>query len=247
MLGFDALGRLALGQAPAGAQSLLPALYADVDAIHVPTLAASYTLAPALYSDADAFAAPGIAVGPVFFAPSLYSDADAFHAPAVAAATAPQTLTPALYSDPDAIPAPVAALLETLVPDSDISDGNWTASDLVSELYTLIDESAADDGDWIRSGMASADASADTTEIRLSNPITVPQMPFSVAYRYRKRGDTAATLFVQLMEGATERASWTREVDQDSFMEAEEFLTSVQFAAITDFSDLRIRFTAQRP
>ena len=70
--------------------------------------------------------------------------------------------------------------------------------------------------------------------------------PFSVAYRYKRIGTDTPTLRVQLMEGATSRASWDVAVSSDTFTDGEQFLTAAEFAAITDFTDLRVRFTAIR-
>ena len=84
----------------------------------------------------------------------------------------------------------------------------------------------------------------DVCEIGLANPTATLIRPFSVAYRYKRIGTDAPTLRVQLMEGATSRASWDVAVSNDTFTEVEQFLTAPEFAAITDFTDLRVRFTA---
>jgi len=131
---------------------------------------------------------------------------------------------------------------ETLAADADITDGGWLTDTGGASLFAAIDESVASDTDYIVSGASDPDM----CEIRLANPTTTMLRPFSVAYRYKRIGTDTMTLRVQLMEGATSRASWDVTVSNDTFADGEQFLTAPEFAAITDFTDLRVRFTAIR-
>ena len=133
---------------------------------------------------------------------------------------------------------------ETLAADADITDGSWLTDTGGTSLFAAIDESVASDADYIVSGAPDTDM----CEIRLANPSGVfCKTPFSVAYRYKRVGTDTPTLRIQLMEGATSRASWDVAVSVDSFTDGEQFLTAAEFTTITDFTDLRVRFTAIRP
>lgn len=136
----------------------------------------------------------------------------------------------------------VGSAMAMLVPDADITDGGWLTDTGGTSLFAAIDEAVASDTDYI----VSSDTDTDTCEIRLSDPSTTVARPFSVAYRYKRIGSDDITLRVALMEGATQRASWDTAVSSGTFTDAEQFLTAPEFAAITDFTDLRVRFTAIR-
>jgi hypothetical protein len=132
---------------------------------------------------------------------------------------------------------------ETLAADADITDGSWLTDTGGTSLFAAIDESVASDTDYIVSGAPDTDM----CEIGLANPSGVfCKTPFSVAYRYKRIGTDAPTLRIQLMEGTTSRASWDVAVSVDTFTDGEQFLTAAEFATITDFTDLRVRFTAIR-
>jgi hypothetical protein len=132
---------------------------------------------------------------------------------------------------------------ETIAADADVTDGGWLTDTGGTSLFAAIDESVASDTDYIVSGTSDSDM----CEIGLANPTATLTTPFSVAYRYKRIGTDTMTLRVQLMEGATSRASWDVSVSNDTFTDGEQFLTAPEFAAITDFTDLRVRFTAIRP
>lgn len=131
---------------------------------------------------------------------------------------------------------------ETIRPDADTSAGLWTPS-TGGSLFAMIDEAIADNADYIKSGLNPAN---DITKIRLSNPTGVLTTPISVDTRYKKEVNnaTAVNLKVRLLQGTTEIASWTYTGISSSFADASEPLTAPQIAAITDFNDLFIEFTA---
>ena len=104
-------------------------------------------------------------------------------------------------------------MMAMLAPDADITDGGWLTDTGGTSLFAAIDETVASDTDYI----VSSDTDTDTCEIRLSDPSMTLARPFSVAYRYKRIGTDTPTLRVQLMEGATSRASWDVAVSSGHF------------------------------
>jgi hypothetical protein len=134
-------------------------------------------------------------------------------------------------------------------PSSDISAGSWTTElGGTSNLYASIDEaSPANDADYIQSSALAPGGGSDTTEVKF----TAVDDPASsdghvVRYRYQRTGNNSTmTLTVSLRQGAsTEIAAWTHTNVASGLVTAEQTLTGVQADAITDYSDLRLRFVA---
>lgn len=119
-------------------------------------------------------------------------------------------------------------------PDSDITTGDWTSV----PLYAKVDEVAASDADFIS---ATGD---DYCEMGLSD-IEAPGAG-DVILRVRVRRPASsddATLIVKLMEGSTVITERLVDVTSSSFVTASLTLTSGEKAAITDWSDLRVRLS----
>jgi hypothetical protein len=133
--------------------------------------------------------------------------------------------------------------MATLSPDADVTDGGWLTDTGGASLFAAIDESVASDTEYI---ISSSTLDPDTCEVALGDPGATPGTPFSVAYRYKLSGTDAMMLRIQLMEGATSRALWDVAVSSTTYADGEQFLTAPEFASITDFTDLRLRFTATR-
>jgi hypothetical protein len=129
-------------------------------------------------------------------------------------------------------------------PDADTSTGSWTNEVDAAVLFPSIDEAIIDDADYIKS---SATPANDVCKIRLSDPLFSPAQPFSVNYRYRKSGSLQIDLTVRLLEGVTQIATFTHTNIADTFVTAEQILTTPQFTSITDFTNLFIEFTANKP
>jgi hypothetical protein len=128
-------------------------------------------------------------------------------------------------------------------PSSDISVGTWTPT----PLYQQIDEVTPSDADYIQSALNPAN---DTCEVKLS-AVEDPQgnTGHKVRYRYKKdaSGGNQVDLTVKLMCAAVEIASWTHTDIPETITPAEQTLTGPQADAITDYSNLRLRFIANKP
>jgi len=131
-----------------------------------------------------------------------------------------------------------------LFPDADITDGSWTDQDGGTNLFAAIDEPVLSDSDYIKS---SSNPVNDVCEVRLSDPGSAPSQPFEVFYRYKKSGGATIDLIVKLVQGTTVIATWTHNDISSSFVTASQVLSGGEFASITDFNDLRIRFEADIP
>ena len=133
-------------------------------------------------------------------------------------------------------------------PDSDVSDGSWVnQAGNNTNLYQSIDESGGeDDSDYV---ISTDDSSAsDTMEVGLSN-ISDPQGSSSHVVRYRAKGSDPSgfygipSLTVSLRQGTgTEIASSTNSSLTTSFADYNFTLSTSEANAITDYSDLRLRF-----
>ena len=124
---------------------------------------------------------------------------------------------------------------QLLAPVADISAGAWTPFS-GSDLYSMLDESSPDDADYIVSTTASS------CEMRLSVGAT-PSASGDRILRYRLLAGTG-NLAVALRQGSTPIAAWGPHALTASAQDFAQTLTAGQAAAITDYSDLRVVFTA---
>lgn len=134
-------------------------------------------------------------------------------------------------------------------PDQDVSKENWddaVGGDNDNILYDEIDESARNDADYATSGSLSLLDTSETWETGLTNVID-PQTSSNhiVKYVYRKNtaGGNVIDLTVRLIQGSTTIASWTHTNIGETFTLASQTLSAVQTDSITNYSDLRLRFT----
>ena len=131
-------------------------------------------------------------------------------------------------------------------PTTDVTDGTWTDQAGGVSLFAAIDEVTASDADYIQSAVATL--TADVAEIALGT-ITDPAVSTGHVVRYRYGKDTAAgdvvNLTVSLRQGtATEIASWTHAGLSEVTATVSQTLTAAQADAITDYTALRLRFSA---
>lgn len=135
-------------------------------------------------------------------------------------------------------------MTQVALPQVDVAAGSWIPSGAGS-LSSQIDEAVANDADFIYS--SNSPSVADISEVKLGT-ISDPGVDTGhiVRYRYKKSatGGDSIDLTVRLMQGGTEIASWTHS-NIDAVTTAAQTLTSGQAAAITDYSNLRLRFEAR--
>lgn len=131
-------------------------------------------------------------------------------------------------------------------PSYDVTTGTWIfPGSGGAPLYQAIDEITRDDNDFIQSANTPIN---DLCEIGFS-AVTDPQSDEDhwVRYTYRKEATAGRTIdiYVYLVQGTTVIASWTHlDVPGPTWTQANQPLTQVQAASITDYSDLRLRFVA---
>lgn len=152
--------------------------------------------------------------------------------------TVPQSAADTLTSMADAVSN---TRLQILRPISDISVGLWSAT----SLFQKIDEFTADDSDLILSATNPAN---DTCEVGLTTTASDPVSSTGhiLSYRYAKSASTGRTidLTVRLIQGTTILATFTHTNIGNTLTTTNQTLTGAQADSITNYGDLRIRFTA---
>lgn len=130
-------------------------------------------------------------------------------------------------------------------PDGTTIQGGWVNEAGGAALWSSIDEVTADDSDYIRS---MDNPVSDICQVSLTNVSGTISQPFYVGYRYGKAGagklGTSLGLIVSLKQGSTLIASWSHSDIPAAQTTTKQGLTSGQFAAISDFTDLRLEFEA---
>jgi hypothetical protein len=153
----------------------------------------------------------------------------------------------AMGSVSSSTPAYAFGMGERLYPDGDISQtGSWKReTDSTSNLYQSIDEyPGANDADYVWYDDV---AGGEYFEVSMSDP-TYPVIgdgDVTVFFRLKKRdGTKSVTLKMELKEGSTVIAtnSKTLASTDTTYMYT---LTSGEKASITDWNNLRVRFTVQ--
>lgn len=143
-----------------------------------------------------------------------------------------------------------AGSLQFVRPNSDVSPGSWediSGGDNDTFLYDEINESVRNDVNYARS--LSLIPPVTTTDIWTAGLSSVVDPETSsnhiVSYVYRKSGGASAIdITTRLMQGATPIASWTHNAVGSSFTLAQQTLTTTESNSITDYSNLRLEFTA---
>lgn len=125
---------------------------------------------------------------------------------------------------------------QILHPNADVSAGAWRPS-VGSDMYSVINDSL--DADYVNL----ADADGDTFEVALQDGVDpASSSGHVVSYRLRGRG---GQITVSLRQGSsTEIAAWTHDVAPGTFGTFVQTLSGGEADAITDYSDLRLRFVA---
>jgi hypothetical protein len=139
------------------------------------------------------------------------------------------------------VPLVVAPFYGFIRPSSDVSDGLWTTQAGGTALSTVLDETTRDDSDYVKSD----DDAMDTFEVHLSDPASTFQNgTLKIVIGKETNNADVIHFYVELRQGTTVIASWAyADVAYGLAMKTER-LTDAQFAAITDFTDLRVRVTS---
>jgi hypothetical protein len=127
-------------------------------------------------------------------------------------------------------------------PDSDITTTNWTRSSGTNAYYTYIDEVTADNADYVQTTSTNSGL-----EVKLS-AVTDPLSSTDHIIRVRNWmvGSAAGEQrTILLLQGGTTIATLiTGTLSRTVGTQNNITLTGAQADAITDYSDLRLRFTA---
>lgn len=126
--------------------------------------------------------------------------------------------------------------VQLLRPASDISTGSWLTSS-GTDYYALIDETNPVDSDYVYDL-----GTATSVEVKFGSG-SDPSSSSGHVIRYRARNSGAGSLTAYLYQGATLKATHTP-VLTDYYQTFIWTLSGAEADSITDYSDLRIRFTS---
>jgi hypothetical protein len=128
-----------------------------------------------------------------------------------------------------------------LRPNSDITVGSWSPTS-GNDLFAMLDEVTPNDSDYVYSEDAPVSSVA---EVGLQSGIDPAVSDAHVVrYRYHKSGSGTINLTFYLMEGVTQRATWAHNNISVVVAEGEYILSAAEADSITDYSALRIRWSA---
>lgn len=189
-------------------------------------------------------------IGFRFTGGSIGSDTDGVHLDSLNASITPPEITPSGIASAETVPSPTVQVDSQTIsgagsisspgstswfPSLDISNGGWqTQAGGTTDLFQGIDDQVTNDADYVR---AAAPANA-TYEVKLE-PIT-PGVVNWVKYRHRKQATGTLSLTVELLEGTTVLQTWVHPSVTTDWLNASRRIT----ATVTNWSDLRLRFTA---
>ena len=139
-------------------------------------------------------------------------------------------------------------MAQTARPDADISDGDWVnQSGNNTNLFASIDESTASDSDYIVATDSGMGMGSDIVTIIGLEDMDEPDGNASHTIKYRATEDSgmsAMSLKVELLEGSTSRKSVTNSSLGGSFTTYTINLSEAEAGNISDYTNLRLRFTA---
>jgi hypothetical protein len=128
-------------------------------------------------------------------------------------------------------------------PSSDVSIGGWTNESGGTTLYSSVNEASQNDATYIRS---SNNPSNDTVELAV--PIgALSDGTLKIALGKGANNAVIINHRVALVQGTTEIAAWDFADVAFGYALQTVTLTGPQLATITNFSDLRVRITANVP
>lgn len=134
-------------------------------------------------------------------------------------------------------------------PNTDVATSGWTPVPVVSPAALDIGESSRDDSTYIQSGSAPTSSVLNVGLSTVADPGPTNHTGYQVQYVLSTAGGaTTSTVVVDLMENTTVRATWTETtipaLSGGLGTLYTHTLTDPQCASITDYTALRLRFTA---
>ena len=135
---------------------------------------------------------------------------------------------------------PESPVTQVARPVSDITTTGWAGSSAVTPLAQLIGESTRDDATYIDSGVNPTSLTIEVKLTSVTDPGPGARTGYTFTFALGAPGSTTASAVVSLIQGTTVIASWT-ETLVPSLTAFTHTLTDPQCAAITDYTDLRIR------
>ena len=221
-------------------ETALAAVYADLEAAGIPIAAGTLfgpdvgAGAPAGYYDMRDWITANVPAGTHLYSHQIVSDPATNYLTMLAAYQAADgshvnATGNAIFGANISAWIETLGLVQTAIPDADISTGAWTPS-TGATLYGVL---VAGDGDYIST------TSNSTTELGLV-PLDTPDAGPQVL-TYRAAGSAAKALKVGLYRGATLHEEWTTDPLAAAVTEYVRTITT----AVTDVSDLRVQITAQ--
>jgi len=174
----------------------------------------------------------------VFIGPTKTALAAIAGAGALAGVTQRQGVRAAVITSAGTLASDGTKITSTFLrPESDVALNGWTAINAAT-LYAALDQITADDTDYIQSPDP---AGGIACEVGLSGgDITGP---VGFWYRASKYSLNALNLTIRVIEGGAERAVRTRALT-DAFVTYQETLTPAEIAAVTNWANVTIRFSA---
>jgi hypothetical protein len=140
-------------------------------------------------------------------------------------------------------------------PSVDTTRDNWEEDDgSTTDIWDQIDESSYDDADYIRTVLTPTNDVYVTKLTSVSDPLS--SINHTVRYRYGKdaAGGDQIDLTVQLRQGYTNEGSpgtlikeWTHTDIPSGWNAAAQTLSGAEADSITDYSNLYLRFVANKP
>lgn len=126
-------------------------------------------------------------------------------------------------------------------PNADVTVGGWTNESGGSSLYPSLNEASQSDATFIRSA---SDPANDVSEVHLDPTSALADGTVKIALTKGVNNAIVIDMRVALVQGTTEIAAWDYANVAYGVVLKTETLTGPQLAAITDFTDLRIRMRA---
>ncbi len=134
-------------------------------------------------------------------------------------------------------------------PNSDISKGLWadTGGNRNGILYDEVNEVTQSNTNYATSRNLGSGATSDTWIVGLSgvnDPLVSNNHQIKYAYQKSTNSGSTLRLVVTLLQGSTTIATWTHSNISNGWVISTRTLTSAQTDAISDYTNLRLRFAA---